>query len=129
MKRDQEIGLDNSPKHEQSSGRALTEIYEELGFKLLHMSEELSARDKISEADLRYEQAARAFARAMAEGGHSRRLGLGLARSRQGQRRFEDALRAYLEAVRVDPASAVDVLPRAHSCLTPALARALGTWL
>lgn len=109
--------------------RGLSDIYEELANVLLRLGEELSEAGNTSLADSRYEEAAQAFERAMREGGGSRTLGLGLARCRDRQKRFEEALRAYLEVVRAEPATAVEVLRMAHRCLTPVLARALGPWL
>jgi tetratricopeptide (TPR) repeat protein len=109
--------------------RDIAEIYVELGSAYLHAGDELRAAGNAAQADARYEEAAQAYERAIQERGRSRSACFGLARSRERQGRLEDALRAYLEVVRADPASAVEFLPRVQYRLTPGLARALGPWL
>jgi tetratricopeptide (TPR) repeat protein len=109
--------------------RTIGAIYAELGCALLRAADELRAGGKASLADPRYEEAAQAFERAIREGSRSAELELGLARAREGQRRFEDALRGYLQVVRADPSFASRALPRAYGCLSPGLVQALASWL
>src|SRR5262245_24872957 len=106
--------------------RPLGEIYEELGTTLLRDGDSLGAKGDATRAASRYEEAARAFSQARREGGNSPSVGLGLARAREQQGQMEQALRAYLEVVRLDPASAETVLSNAYRCLSQALARSLG---
>ena len=56
---------DNTLKRSDTPVRALSEIYEELGFALLHAGDDLSAEKKTTQADSRYEEAAQAFRQAL----------------------------------------------------------------
>ena len=129
MKEYQRIAGDTNSRPDGRPVRALSDIYEELADVLLSLGEALSESGNNALAESRYEEAAQAFERAIREGGYSRTVGLGLARCRDRQKRFEEALRAYLEVVRSEPGTAVEVLRIAHRCLTPVLARALGPWI
>ncbi len=95
--------------------RSLSEIYSELGHTLFHLG--------------RYADAAQAFRDAIRETPDQAELQLYLGQAREAQKRFDDALHAYLEAIRLAPQYTPEVLPKTHHLLTRELAKSLGEWL
>jgi cytochrome c-type biogenesis protein CcmH/NrfG len=92
--------------------RSLSEIYSELGHTLLNAG--------------RHAEAAQAFRDAIRARPDSAELQLYLAQANEAQKHFDDALHAYLEAVRLSPDDALEVLPQVHTLLTRELAKPLG---
>jgi tetratricopeptide (TPR) repeat protein len=109
--------------------RPLAEIYGELAAALLRIGDELRAGGETTRAETRFAEAAQAFGNAIREGGSLERFGLGLAHAQERLGRHQDALRTYLDMVRSQPTTAPAILPIAHRCLTPRLARELGRWI
>ena len=98
------------------------EMYAELGHTLLARGRELRERGRATAAKRRFANAAEAFKNAVRELPSVGVLHIYLAEVLEAQQRPAEALRAEVDAVRLDPSLANVALPRAERLLGPELA-------
>src|SRR5215467_6711790 len=112
---DRENNATANPHQPPQQYRLLSVVYSELGHTLFKHE--------------RYAEAGHAFRQAIRERGDAAELQVYLAEAFQAQKLSNDALRAYLEAVRLSPRLATEVLPIAHRLLDRERAKPLNEWL
>src|SRR5262249_7539527 len=104
-------------------------IYSELGHTLKSRGDFLSSDGDHKQSKKCYAEAAQAFADAIRENPSSAELQMYLGLAREAQGLNPEALKAYLESVRLSPHHAALALPKAHRLFSPELAESLGDWL
>ena len=108
------MDTESKTEREQHEDRPLAAIYSELGGALYRLG--------------RYADAALAFREAVRDRPDAAELQVLLGQAYQAQERLEEALRAYLEAVRLAPDSSPEALELCQRLLTPELAVRVADW-